>query len=123
MCCILDANFEKAESVADTTWRHLSLPNQNKLLDFLKKYEDLFDSTLGDQNIEPVSFTLKKDVKPHHDRAYPAPTAHKEAIIKDLSRLCKLGVPEWQPALEWTSPSFIVPKKIKLCVFLVMLKK
>ncbi len=36
--CILDANYEKADlqSDVDTSCPHLSLPNQNKLLDALK---------------------------------------------------------------------------------------
>eukprot|EP00804_Cyclotella_cryptica_P025222 CCRYP_010335-RA/>CCRYP_010335-RA protein AED:0.59 eAED:0.59 QI:0/-1/0/1/-1/0/1/0/208 len=36
---------------------------------------------------------------------------HKETIIKELNRLCELGVLEFQPASEWASPTFIIPKK------------
>ena len=52
--CILDAKYEKADLqlVIDTNCPHLSLPDQNKLLDLLMKYKDLFDGTLGDLNTE-----------------------------------------------------------------------
>eukprot|EP00804_Cyclotella_cryptica_P017164 CCRYP_003366-RA/>CCRYP_003366-RA protein AED:0.37 eAED:0.37 QI:0/0/0/1/0/0/2/0/106 len=35
---------------------------------------------------------------------------HKETIIIELNRLCELGVLEFQPASEWASPTFIIPK-------------
>ena len=80
MIHILDAKYEKADlqSVVDTNCPHLSLPDQNKLLKLLAKYEDLFDGTLGDRNTEPVSFELKEDAKPYHGRVYPVPHAHKK---------------------------------------------
>ena len=47
---ILDARYEKADlqSVVDTNCTLVSLPDQNKLLDLLTQYEDLFGGTLGD---------------------------------------------------------------------------
>ncbi len=45
------------------------------------------------------------------------PKVHKETIIKEVERLCKLGVLELQPASEWASPSFIIPKKDKTVRF------
>ncbi len=70
---ILDAKYKKADlqSVVDTNCPHISLPDQNKLLDLLTKYEDLFDGTLDGWNTEHVSFELKDDAKPYHSRAYP----------------------------------------------------
>jgi hypothetical protein len=35
-----------------------------------------------------------------------------------MERLCKLGIVERQPASEWASPSFIIPKKNKTVHFL-----
>ncbi len=46
------------------------------------------------------------------------PTVHKETIIKEVERLCKLGVLERQPAPEWALPSFIIPKKDQTVRFL-----
>ncbi len=39
--------------------------------------------------------------------------------MKEFNRLCDLGVLEWQPASEWTSPAFIVPKKDQTLCFLI----
>eukprot|EP00804_Cyclotella_cryptica_P013887 CCRYP_002418-RA/>CCRYP_002418-RA protein AED:0.54 eAED:0.71 QI:0/0/0/1/0/0/2/0/176 len=52
-----------------------------------------------------------KDAKPYHGRAYPVPKSRKETTIKELNRLCKLGVVEFQFESEWASPSFITAKK------------
>eukprot|EP00804_Cyclotella_cryptica_P006700 CCRYP_008641-RA/>CCRYP_008641-RA protein AED:0.32 eAED:0.30 QI:0/-1/0/1/-1/1/1/0/549 len=38
--------------------------------------------------------------------------------MKELKRLCDLGVLQWQPASEWASPSFIVPKNDQTVRFL-----
>eukprot|EP00804_Cyclotella_cryptica_P000766 CCRYP_001026-RA/>CCRYP_001026-RA protein AED:0.47 eAED:0.61 QI:0/0/0/1/0/0/3/0/178 len=56
------------------------------------KIVDLFDGTLGDWNTEPVSFELKEGAKPYHGRAYPVPHSVKETLMKELKRLCDLGV-------------------------------
>jgi hypothetical protein len=37
--------------------------------------------------------------------------------MKEVERLCKLGVLERQPASEWALPSFIIPKKDKTACF------
>ncbi len=46
------------------------------------------------------------------------PKVHKETIMKEVERLYQLGVLERQPASEWASPSFIIPKKDKTVHFL-----
>jgi hypothetical protein len=43
---------------------------------------------------------------------------HKDYIIKEVEGLCKQGVSEKQPASEWASPSFIIPKKDRTVRFL-----
>ena len=110
---ILDAKYEKADlqSVVSANCTHLSLQDQNKLLELLTEFEELFDGTLGDWNTEPVSFELKEGTKPYHGRPFPVPKSRKETTMKELNRLCELGVLEFQPASEWASPSFIIPKK------------
>ncbi len=64
------------------------------------------------------SSRLKEGVSPYHCRAFPVPKVHKETIIKEVERLCQLGVLERQPASEWALPSFIIPKKDKTVCFL-----
>ena len=47
----------------------------------------------------------------YHGRPFPVPKSSKATTIKELKRLCDLGVLEFQPASEWASPSFIIPEK------------
>ena len=103
----LDTKYDKAnlQSVVSTNCTHLSLQDQNKVLD---------DETQGDWNIEPVSFELKEGAKPHHGTPFPVPRVHKYTIIKELNRLHDLEVLEFQPASEWVAPSFTIPKIDKL---------
>jgi hypothetical protein len=51
------------------------------------------------------------------------PKIHKDTIIKEVERLCELGVLERQPASEWASPSFIIPKKDRTICFLSNLRE
>jgi hypothetical protein len=97
---------------------HLSADQKKKLLQLLTKYELLFDGNLGDWKNKPVSFQIKEGVSPYHGQAFPVPKVHKETIIKEVKRLCQLGVLERQPASEWALPSFIIPKKDKTICFL-----
>jgi hypothetical protein len=99
------------QAVVRDNYKHLSADHQKKLLQLLRKYESLFDGTLGDWTTKPVSFQLKEGVSPHHDQAFPVPKINKDAIIKEVERLCTLGVLEKQPASEWAAPLFIIPKK------------
>ncbi len=117
---ILDSKYQKADlqAIVRDNCKHLSTNKQNKLLQLLKNYEPLFDGTLGDWKTKPVSFQLKEGVSPYHGRAFPLPKVHKDTIIKEVERLCQLGVLERQPASEWALPSFIIPKKDKTVCFL-----
>jgi hypothetical protein len=70
-------------------------------LQLLKKYESLFDGTLDDWKTKLVPFQLKEGVSPYHGQAFPVPKIHKDTIMKEVERLCKLGVLERQSASEW----------------------
>ncbi len=48
---------------------------------------------------------------PYHARPYSIPHKHKAVLTKEIMQLCDIGVLEWQPSLEWGSPTFVVPKK------------
>jgi hypothetical protein len=117
---ILDAKYQKADlqSIVRDDCKHLSTDQQKKLLQLLKKYELLFDCTLGDWKTKLVSLQLKEGVSPYHGRVLPVPKIHKDTIMKEVERLSKPGVLEWQPSSEWALPSFIIPKKDKTVCFL-----
>ncbi len=117
---IPDAKYGKADlhSVVRDNCKHLSANQQKKLLQLLKKYELLFDGTLGDWKTKPVSFQLKEGVSQYHGQAFPVPNIHIDTLIKEVERLVKLGELERQPALEWASPLFIIPTKNRTVRFL-----
>jgi hypothetical protein len=118
---ILDAKYSKADlqSVVRDNCKHLSADQQKKSLQLHKKYESLFDGTLGDWKTKPVSFQLKEGVSPYHSQAFPVPKIHKDTLIKEVAEsLVKPGVLEQQPASEWASPSFIISKKNRTVRFI-----
>jgi hypothetical protein len=110
---ILDAKYGKADlpSIVKNNFTHLSTPHWNLLLALLLKYKELFDGTLGDWKLLPVSFKLKKGAKLHHGRPYPIPKIHKATLMKEIDHLVAIGVLKWQPLSKWALPSFIIPKK------------
>jgi hypothetical protein len=77
---ILDAKYKKADlqAIVRDNCKHLSTDQQKKLLQLLKKYESLFDGTLGDWKTKPVSFQLKEGVSPYHGLVFPVPKVHKK---------------------------------------------
>jgi hypothetical protein len=99
---IIDAKYKKADiqSIVKDNCKHLSANQQKMLLQLLKKYELLFDGTLGDWKTKPVSFQLREGISPYHGQAFPVAKIHKDTIIKEVERMCKLGVLERQPAFE-----------------------
>jgi hypothetical protein len=58
MVKLLDAKYEKADLPAITreNYSHLTAFDREKLLSVLLKSESLFDGTLGDWKLPPVSF-------------------------------------------------------------------
>jgi hypothetical protein len=110
---ILDAKYEKADipAIVRENCSHLSDANREKLLSMLLKFELLFNITLDDWNLPPVSFELKEGMKPYHGRPYPIRHKHKAFLMKEIKRLCDIGVLQWQPSSQWALPTFLIPKK------------
>jgi hypothetical protein len=74
----------------------------------LLKFKELFDGTLGDWKLLPVSFELKEGAKPYHGRPYPVPKIHKATLMKEIDCLILIGVLKWQLLSQWALPSFII---------------
>jgi hypothetical protein len=111
---ILDAKYEKADlpAIIGENCSHLKASDREKILSVLLKFESLFDGTLGDWNLPPVSFELKEGMKPFYGRPYPIPHKHKAVLKKEIKRLSKnIGVLVWQLSSRWALPTFIIPKK------------
>ncbi len=110
---ILDAKYEKADlpAIFMENCSHLTASNREKLLSVLLKFESLFDGTLGDWKLPPVSYELKEGMKLFHGRPYLILHKHKAVLMKKIKQLCNIGVLEWQQSSRWVSPTFITPKK------------
>ncbi len=116
---ILDASYKKADlqAVVKDKCTHLISAKKEKLLELLKAFGHIFGGTLGNWRTKPVSFQLNDGATPYHGRAFPIPKVHKDVLMKEIQRLCDLGVLEWQLSSEWAAPSFIQPKKTRLYAF------
>ena len=77
----------------------------------LFEYEQLFDGTVGDWNLPPVSIKMKEGTKQYHGRPYPIAQIHKATLMKEINRLEGIGVLKRQSSSQWASPTFIIPKK------------
>jgi hypothetical protein len=110
---ILDVKNEKADllTIVKDNCSCLQALDRGKHLPMLLKFVLLFDGTLGNWNLPPVSFKLKEGMKPYHGRPYPILHKHKASLMKESKQLCNIGVLEWQPSSQWMSPTFIIPKK------------
>ncbi len=72
---------------------------------------------MGDWKTKLVSFQLKEGASLYYGQAFPVPKIHKDTLIKEVERLVKLGVLERQPASEWASSLFVIPKKNRTVCF------
>jgi hypothetical protein len=113
MVKILDTKYQKADlpAIIRENCSPLTASDREKLLSVLLKFKLLFDGTLGDWKLPPVSFELKEGMQPYHGRPYPIPHKHKAVLMKEIKRLYDIGVLEWQPSSRWVSPTFIIPKE------------
>jgi hypothetical protein len=89
---ILDAKYKKTDlqSIVRDDCKRLSANQQKELLQLLNKNESLFDSTLGDWKIKPVSFQLRDGVLPYDGQAFPVPKSIKTPSSK-----------RWRSCVNW----------------------
>jgi hypothetical protein len=112
MTNILDAKYKEAnldEIAANAD--HLTDCEQQSLLKVLKKYQDLFDGTLGTFTGTPYDIKLKDNVKPHHAQPFPVPKIHELTLKSELDHFCELNVLKQVNRSQWGAPTFIIPKK------------
>ena len=90
---ILDAKYEKADLNKEVDkCAHLDAGQKQDLLALLKKYEHLFDGTLGKWNSTPYNIQLKEGAIPFHTRPFPIPKVHEQTLKQEVERLVSLGV-------------------------------
>jgi hypothetical protein len=85
---ILDANYEAADlKEVVKSISTIDDIERNRILLLLRKYEHLFDGTLGNFETSEVKVDLKDDAKPYHAKAFTVPNTLKHQI----ERLVELG--------------------------------
>ena len=109
---ILDAKYAPADLPAEIAkLKHLTAEQRDALLHILRKFEALFDGSLGCWNTAPVELELKDPkCKPVHAKPYPVPQSQVVKLKAELKRNCELGIMRKVNRSEWASPAFIIKK-------------
>jgi hypothetical protein len=113
---ILDAEYKPAilEDVIQMC-ENLNAEEQHQLLKLLQKYEHLFDGTLGEFNMIPISLQLQdQKSKPVHACPYTVSRAVKQQLRRETVRLVDIGVLEENYSSEWASPTFAIARRMEL---------
>ena len=76
-----------------------------------KKYEPLFDGSLGHWRAKSVDIELKENAQPFHARPYPIPKSLEIKIKLEIERLIQAGALKKVNHSEWGAPNFVIPKK------------
>jgi hypothetical protein len=109
---IIEAKYSKANlEQLSQGCKTLTKNEQNKLLLLLKKFEHLFDGSLGTWQTEPIQLELKDPtVKPYHAKAYPVPHSQELKLKEEINRLVEYGVMRKVNRSEWAAPMFTISK-------------
>ena len=107
-----EAKYSAADLTAEVKKSgHLTQTEQHQLLQLLRKYESLFDGTLGEWKTSPVHLELKEGATPYYGRPYPVPKSQEQKLKDEIARLIKFKVLRKIHDSEWGMPAFIIPKK------------
>jgi hypothetical protein len=100
----------------------LNTEEQHQVLKLVQKYEHLFDGTLGEFNMAPISLQLQdQESKPVHSRPYNVLRAVEQQLRKESARLVNIGVLEEDYSSENGHPQHLqLPKRMEqLELFLI----
>ena len=88
---IKESKYEAAElEEVFQNYMHLSLTQQNELLEVLSRYPTLFNGELKKCSHFQVHLELQANAIPHSGKAYDIPYCHCEVFKNDLNTLFKL---------------------------------
>jgi hypothetical protein len=90
---------------------HLSVSQQDDLLELFARYALLFNETLGKIPNVKVHFELKPNSKSYFARAYKIPHHILEVARKEVEELCRIGVLQTDIHSEWGAPCLFRAKK------------
>jgi hypothetical protein len=91
----LDAKYTSADigkMASDSP--ELEESQRNSLEKLVRKFEPLFDGTLGHWKTDPVDLFLKNpDCTPYHAKPYyPVPCSQERKLKDEIERMCTAGV-------------------------------
>jgi hypothetical protein len=90
---------------------HLSVSQQDDLLQLFARYTLLFDGTLGKILNVKVHLELKPNSRPYCARAYEIPHRILELAHKEVEELCRIWVHQADIHSEWGAPCLFRAKK------------
>ena len=109
---IIDAKYEKANSKEITiTLKNTNSDKQFLIYELLKKYENVFDGTLGNYTGTEYEIELLEGVQPYHAKPFLVPKVHEEILKTEFNRLVNKSVLKRKNYSEWAAPTIINPKK------------
>ena len=119
MSTILDAKYKKANlrEVVESTY-HLTSTEKTQLEKLLRKYEPLFDGTIGTWNMDKYHVALREGATPYHGRPFQIPKAYERQLKAEVERLVKIGILKKINHSQWAAPCFVIPKKDKTIRFI-----
>ena len=108
----MELDYEATE-LEEVCWKctHLSLTQQNELLEVLSKFPMLFNGELKKYSHFQVHLELQANAIPYSGKAYDVPYHHCEVFKNELEHLIQIGVLEKASHSEWLTGTFIRPKK------------
>ena len=68
------------------------MSEQAMLLSLLRRYEPMFDGTLGQWRGLDFKIELKEGVKAYYSSSYSVPKIHEETMKKECTRMEKIGI-------------------------------
>jgi hypothetical protein len=109
---VLDAKYTPADigkMASDSP--ELEETQGNSLEKLLRKFEPLFDGTLGHWKTDPVDLKLKDpDCTPYHAKPYPVPYSQERKVKDEIERMCTAGVMRRINISECAAPMFTITK-------------
>ena len=83
---IIDAKYSEAnlDKVVESC-TEIDKDQKQKLLKLLKKYDTLFDGSLGSWKTDPIDLELKEpDTKPYHAKPNPVPYSQERKLKEEI---------------------------------------
>ena len=110
---ILQAEYKRADLQKEFLKNNPQLQpeRRNKLIQLLRKYESLFDGTLGTWKGVKYDIGLKPEPKQYHGHLYTMTHAYKKQVQLKVKQLEQIWVLKKVNHSKWSAPAFVIPKK------------